>query len=578
MARAARAVPQMPLSELDAMTGTRPESMRRVLNGLSGRGRCDTASAVALNAPLSDDTVAVLASSGVAHPAAVRAAEQEIRPTGATVRGVCGWASRGDATTPTTRSSAARVTASASSWAARVAASASSWDDQAQLAANAQCPRGMLWQLAGGGHATHIAVNTAVPATMLQILANDDEWSVRAAVAANATAPASLLNRLSHDDDHEVLSVVAAHPATPRDALLSLSSHSSESVRALAASNPANPQIVMLAKDPAREVRVRAASNPACDADLLRGLANDPQSVVRAAAAKHPNCPTDAIHALAADPDAAVVSAVASRPHLRTDLLKMLAAGPSPGCETVAARNDCTPELFDLLIDNPSAVHRAAANPACPNAALRQIIEQRHDEHLTRVAAANPSTPEELIESLAGSVDPKTRAAAISNPSCPPDVLHAACDDTTETALAAAASNPACTPQQLRRLATHSNAKVRAGAAGNHNTPTDELGKLAHDTDLAVRAAAGHNTSTPVKALRHLLADSACASVISNPRLPRAALLEAAYGYDPAIANQALASPQCPLEAIVVSLGDGRLSETAQHRISELLSTYPTQR
>ena len=445
-ARMARSAPQIPTRQVGAVFGAGNDYMIRVLDGLNTRGRCAAAAAAVLR-EATTITAAVVAASPAAPPGAIRAAQSKLRTSDAHLVGTPGWAGRQTHQVAMTRHAAV------------VFAAQPSKRNRIGVSTSASCPP-----------------------LILETLAGDQLFEVRTAASVSTAASAALLARLATDPDPDVAAIVAANPATHQTQLRFLSHHERASVRVLAAANPANPFWEDLVTDPDSEVRSKAATNPRCDPTQLTRLGSDPDPEVRAAAATHDRCPPEMLVRLCADFSSSVVIEAASRPDLGREAFETLAAGPATGCGILAGRNDCPSDLFDVLAAGPHAqAHQSAAsNVACPPRVLRRLHKDWVDPYLLRSIASNPSTPPDLITTLAAHPDAKVRGGVAANPSCPHPTAQGLLSDQTDpdavTEITAGfAANPFCAQNDLRRHAAHPNTKVRAAVAYNPNTSPDVL-------------------------------------------------------------------------------------------------------
>ena len=524
-ARMARSAPQIPMRQVGAVFGAGNDYMTRVLDGLDTRGRCAAAAALR-------GTITITAPCPATPPAATRAAENKPRTGDAQLVGTPGWAGRRTGQPAMTRHAAV------------MGATQPSKHDRIQVSTSASCP-----------------------SMILESLARDQLFEVRAATSISTAASAALLAHLATDPDIDVAEIVAANPATHQTQLRFLSHHAHASVRASAAANPANPFWENMVTDPDPEVRAKAATNPRCDPTLLTRLSGDPYPEVRAAAAAHDRCPPEMVVRLCADLVSSVVIEAATRQDLSREAFETLAAGPAPGCGILAGRSDCPPDLFDVLAAGPEmqAHHRAASNAACPPRVLRRLHKDGLDPHLLRSIASNPSTPPDLITTLAAHPDAAIRGGVAANPSCPHPVAQGLLSDETDpdavTEITAGfAANPLCSQDELRRHATHPNTNVRAAVAHNPTTPTDVLDRLAVDADTDVRLRSATNVNTPLAALERLIADpddEVRQHLALHPSLTSEQVGRLAEHPNGPAAFNALNDPRCPTDALLFAMGEG---------------------
>ena len=529
-ARMARSAPQIPIRLVGAVFGVGNDYMTRVLDDLNGRGRCAAAAAAVLR-EAATITAAVAATSSVS-PAVIRAVENKPRTGDVHLFGTSGWAGRRTRGVALTRHAAV-------------------------MSATQPTKR----------HRIGVSTSASCPSLILETLAGDDLFEVRTATSVSTAASAALLARLAADPDLDVGAIVAANPATPQTQLRFLSHHEHGPVRGVAAANPANPLWEDLATDPEPEVRAKAATNPRCDATLLTRMSSDPYPEVRAAVAAHDLCPPEMVVRLCADLVSSVVIAAATRQDLSREAFETLATGPAAGCGILAGRSDCPPGLFDVLAIGPEtqAHHRAASNTACPPRVLRRLHKDHLDPCLMYIIASNPSTPPDLITTLAAHVDAAVRGGVAANPSCPQStaqgLLSGQTDVDTVTQIAAGfAANPLCSQHDLRRHAAHLEANVRVAVACNPSTPADVLDGLAADAVSDVRLRAALNVNTPLAALERLIADPDNAvrqHVALHPALTPEQIGRLAEDPNGPAAFNALNDPRCPTDALIFAMSDG---------------------
>ena len=71
-------------------------------------------------------------------------------------------------------------------------------------------------------HLGAVAFNRTLPATILSILAKDQDWRIRASIAMRRALQLELFDLLSHDEHETVRAQIAWNKKTPRDILLRL--------------------------------------------------------------------------------------------------------------------------------------------------------------------------------------------------------------------------------------------------------------------------------------------------------------------------------------------------------------------
>ena len=134
---------------------------------------------------------------------------------------------------------------------------------------------------------------------VVEQLARDDHWSVRARVAANPYATYSAIAILRNETLESICVALASNPHLAMSATLNftLVRDPRPRVRASIASNPTinGPVVAILAEDPETKVRVALASNQNIPATVLTNFADDDEFDVRAAVRFNPSTPEDVV-------------------------------------------------------------------------------------------------------------------------------------------------------------------------------------------------------------------------------------------------------------------------------------------
>ena len=181
-----------------------------------------------------------------------------------------------------------------------------------------------------------VAQNPKTPTPVLELLAKDEDSSVQCEVAENPKTPTPVLELLAKDGVY-FLTSVAKNPNIPTSVLVTLASvlkllakDEDSSVRCEVAENPKSPTSVLelLAKDEDEDVRWRVAENTNTPTSVLELLAKDENSSVRSSVAENPKTPTSVLKLLAKDEDERVRSEVAKSPITPIDSLMELLLEP----------------------------------------------------------------------------------------------------------------------------------------------------------------------------------------------------------------------------------------------------------
>jgi hypothetical protein len=147
--------------------------------------------------------------------------------------------------------------------------------------------------------------------------------------------------------------------------------------------------------------------------------------------------------------------------------------------------------------------------------------------------ARNPSTPQDILETLSGSQFDFALDLAL-NPNAPTNILwRLLTDKKVEQAKVALASRSTTDAALLFEWATNDDKKVRIAVGRNTNAPTALLLQLSNDTNAEVRLAASfglaRSPNTPLSILQDLARharDDVQIAVARNPIIPRELLEE----------------------------------------------------
>ena len=163
-------------------------------------------------------------------------------------------------------------------------------------------------------------------ASLLSMLAYDDDKEVREIVAGNVNCHPTTLDRLA--EDPAARAAVAGNPNTRSDTLLVLASDTDEAVIANVSTHHRCDKsvVAVLAARYRSDARIRAAYHRCCDPQTLAVLAQDDDQEVRSAVAANSVCGQALLAELAEDEECSVRSAVCQNPNISADLLEKLAA------------------------------------------------------------------------------------------------------------------------------------------------------------------------------------------------------------------------------------------------------------
>ncbi len=239
------------------------------------------------------------------------------------------------------------------------------------------------------------ALNPEAPPEILERLAEDEEWWIRACVCKNENAPVHVLRKLSKDPRPEVRSWASANEQTPHGAL------------------------ERLAEEGTYHTLLMLAGNGAAPPRVVKRLVADPNNDVRDTASEHPNLPEGLLELMRrAGRDADLTN----RPSEE---------GGEPLSESERER---------LMEAGPFGQRLVALNPSTPPDVLGRLAENAH--WYGRVGVAKSTmTPEETVRKLATDDDYEVRWTVASRPDAPKEVLSQLAEDEKRRVRSAASEN-----------------------------------------------------------------------------------------------------------------------------------------
>lgn len=162
----------------------------------------------------------------------------------------------------------------------------------------------------------------STPKETLTALANNPDFSVRAAVAANPNTPPAVLTKLATDANSHVHAGIARNPASPPDLLNKLSHDKADRVLISLLYNINTPAIALetiFFADPGKYSAL-IAHHPNTPPSILGKLAGHKDDDIRKLVARNPNTPQEILWQLISDKDFYVLKALIENPSSPTDL------------------------------------------------------------------------------------------------------------------------------------------------------------------------------------------------------------------------------------------------------------------
>jgi hypothetical protein len=378
-------------------------------------------------------------------------------------------------------------------------------DVRRAVARNPNTPAVCRERLAADGNWTVRAAvaETTDRVTTIEVLSNDDESSVRAALLRNPCTPARLVSAIARSDDVLVAREVARNTRIDESLLLEIARIDDDTVR----------EAVAVRQDRPVGLIARLLDQRADLAPLAERLLDSRQRVGPTA---------DSSRADSID-RADVAELFAHAPWMRSilidvdalpfDLLEFAAQAPEWTARQKVARSLSAPlAILAALADDSDHDVRAAvaANPNTSHDVVERLAADANA--LVRLTVAQrPDVSGALIEQLAVDGDDGVRTFALDHPLCPPTLRQRrfALDnalpmeaewfddlvDTDGDVPLSVAKHPDAPADLLARLASNQSWRIREAVGGHPNTPTETLGVLAADSDRDVRRAVAGNPS-----------------------------------------------------------------------------------
>ncbi|MGX9348418.1 hypothetical protein [Microbacterium sp. KNMS] len=343
------------------------------------------------------------------------------------------------------------------------------------------------------------------PVAVLEGLSTEKRNYLRAAVAGNPSAPLHVLSRLAKDSSVDVRLAVMANSWAPRELAASIAEALLASSNDLALHSvlveverrpdlavpdgPMEDALDRLSKSRIRypDLRGYAARHHRTGISALERLSKSKDADVRMAVSRNPRTPLSILEALANDKEASVRRSVARNELLSQDTLNILLLDDDLDVRIAAYRDPTADAGDDDARESRSLDEVIAARTPTPTVAeLQEMAANTRAEVRIRVAYSEHATPD-ILAFLGGERrSAKVRRAVAAHPTTPPEILRSlAARDDADT-LMSIAFNPGAPIDVLTDLAGRS-AELAVLVALNPDAPLEVLDALAHDSDLFVR-------------------------------------------------------------------------------------------
>ena len=363
--------------------------------------------------------------------------------------------------------------------------------------------------------------------------------------------------RLAGDPKQHIRLKIAKSRGLSDETMLRLAKDKTVAVRlAIAERYDAPREVLNLLTRDVLSVRGAVVQNPGCGPEALLILAKDEFADIRLQVASHNQAPASALDMLSKDEKCVI--AVTQNEHTSAETLAALATDPWSAVRRYVAGNDHTPSetLAVLMRDEDRFVRRAAAiNSGTPSEALAAAAADA-DWEVRRVIAISKRTPEAALAALAKDMDPDIRGSVARNPCTPPEALLDLASNGPELTglleeVARNANTPAAAFARLSKLPVASVVEI---VAKNPKTPPEVLADLVGRRGWSrLFKNVAHNPSTPAETLLVLSRDEdndVRAGVASNPNVPVEALAELLDDVSLFVRQRASSNPAVGLEQL----------------------------
>lgn len=337
-----------------------------------------------------------------------------------------------------------------------------------------------------------VAAKPDVSESALRKLIEDPEEPVRLVAARNGyTAGASFLAALGMDHINKKFSVgqasgamlcaLAEDATLSVDAIHSLAQSPLDEVRCSVAKNPATTSSTLanLMRDKSSEVRVAVAGHSMSSKEILAVLARDDVAEVRRAVAANPSASSQVLALLDRDRDEGVALEVAVHPStLPSSLRNLIDVHDRPRL------SDSNSRLLSMLDSRMSVLDRLFPLKHLLSQQLTRSDKVWH-QGVRQVVASNTFLSPEVLEVL--SQQPDTVAFVSANPSTPAEVLSRLMRNEDELVRESLATNPNLPKIDLATLALDQSEAVRSKVAANPHTAVQTLKILVDDFSPGVK-------------------------------------------------------------------------------------------
>lgn len=330
-----------------------------------------------------------------------------------------------------------------------------------------------------------------------RLITEASDVRVRIAGILNRSKKKEVIELLANDENETLRSVVAAYPETPPEILNELVKEDSLEIhRAIAMNVKAQPELLRVVKEKNEDnvfILRFIAAHPNTSVDILKELAIHEDGSTREQIAANRSTPPETLRNLAGDGYYKIRMAVGSNPMTPKDILEEWMKEGNPSIKGSLASNPSIPldTLLEWIKSGSSGIKIAIASNAAASPDMLTKLSKDKDSGVLYAVALNSKTESKVLEEFFSKMKSKKIFSAVAaNPGTPQSILTRLAEDGDDTVRAKVAGNRRTPGEKLKMLSRDSKVNVVIAVAGNLSTPSKILSRLAVNDNGLVRKRA----------------------------------------------------------------------------------------
>jgi hypothetical protein len=394
-----------------------------------------------------------------------------------------------------------------------------------------------------------IIQNSLTPIIVLEKLALDPSYSVRATVAINKNTPKKILEILAADSNINVVSSVMGNENLTKDILkiIAQSNNNPDILYQVVNHKQITPEILMiiLAKKDIDNANMYSlinlfysiAGNKKTPPEALHSLAKSDSATVRAAVANNINTAEKTLLMFSNDPNLEVRKNAISDRNQSANILKIFSKDKDKSIrEIIANHENVTPEILNTLAKDTEIeiLASVAGNEKTPLESLIILSNKKEDSILSQLAK-NPKITIKILEKILNNLSDELFAFVLNRhvskllENSPRNSIKISKDKLNKFLKFVQKNMMSETDVKifkiLKGLISPQNLdpNTKIEMAENPNTSSEDLIDLSSDSDVSIRKLVASNENIPLIALINLAKDSnrdILKALVDNPRTP----------------------------------------------------------